>query len=108
MCRKRCEGRVVEVEKFFFFSENTAYERTYTLVRSEMCTRATVNTGALPILFAATAPGLPNNSYVGPEDKWQTRGYPTLVDRDESATDALEARRLWDWSEEITGVGYPF
>ncbi|MEZ7933040.1 MAG: oxidoreductase [Candidatus Nanopelagicales bacterium] len=67
-----------------------------------------VNIGALPILFAATAPGLPNNSYVGPEDKWQTRGYPTLVDRDESATDALEARRLWDWSEEITGVGYPF
>ena len=54
-----------------------------------------VNTGALPILFAATAPGLPNNSYVGPEDKWQTRGYPTLVERDESATNALEARRLW-------------
>ena len=67
-----------------------------------------VNIGALPILFAATAPGLPNNSYVGPADKWQTRGNPTLVARDESATDALEARRLWDWSEEITGVSYPF
>ena len=67
-----------------------------------------VNIGALPILFAATAPGLPNDSYVGPADKWQTRGYPTLVDRDESAKDALQARRLWDWSEEITGVSYPF
>ncbi len=64
--------------------------------------------GALPILFAATAPGLPNDSYVGPADKWQTRGYPTLVDRSGSAKDALQARRLWDWSEGITGVSYPF
>ena len=64
--------------------------------------------GALPILFAATAPGLPNDSFVGPSDKWQTRGYPTLVDRTDAAKDALSARRLWDWSEEITGVSYPF
>lgn len=64
--------------------------------------------GALPILFAATAPGLPNDSFVGPADKWQTRGYPTLVDRTAAAKDALSARRLWDWSEEITGVSYPF
>lgn len=64
--------------------------------------------GALPILFAATAPGLPNDSYVGPADKWQSRGFPTLVDRSGSAKDALQARRLWDWSEDITGVTYPF
>jgi NAD(P)-dependent dehydrogenase (short-subunit alcohol dehydrogenase family) len=64
--------------------------------------------GALPILFAATAPDLPNDSYIGPADKWQTRGYPTLVDRNDAAKDALSARRLWDWSEEITGVSYPF
>ena len=64
--------------------------------------------GALPILFAATAPGLPNDSYVGPADKWQTRGYPVLVDRAESAKDALQARRLWDWSDDTTGVSYPF
>jgi NAD(P)-dependent dehydrogenase (short-subunit alcohol dehydrogenase family) len=64
--------------------------------------------GALPILFAATAPGLPNDSFIGPADKWQTRGYPTLVDRTDAAKDPLSARRLWDWSEEITGVSYPF
>jgi NAD(P)-dependent dehydrogenase (short-subunit alcohol dehydrogenase family) len=64
--------------------------------------------GALPILFAATAPGLPNDSFVGPADKWQTRGYPTLVDRTDAAKDPLSARRLWDWSEEITGIRYPF
>ena len=64
--------------------------------------------GALPILFAATAPGLPNDSFIGPADKWQTRGYPTIVDRNDSAKDALQARRLWDWSEEITGVQFPF
>jgi NAD(P)-dependent dehydrogenase (short-subunit alcohol dehydrogenase family) len=64
--------------------------------------------GALPILFAATAPGLPNDSFIGPADKWQTRGYPTLVDRTDAAKDPLSARRLWDWSEELTGVSYPF
>jgi NAD(P)-dependent dehydrogenase (short-subunit alcohol dehydrogenase family) len=64
--------------------------------------------GALPILFAATAPGLKNDAYVGPADKWQTRGYPVLVDRNDCAKDLLQARRLWDWSEEITGVTYPF
>jgi NAD(P)-dependent dehydrogenase (short-subunit alcohol dehydrogenase family) len=64
--------------------------------------------GALPILFAATAPGLPNDSFIGPADKWQTRGYPVLVDRAESAKDALQARKLWDWSEETTGVSYSF
>ena len=36
------------------------------------------------------------------------RGYPTLVDRTVCAKDPLSARRLWDWSEEITGVSYPF
>ncbi len=64
--------------------------------------------GALPILFAATAPGLANDSYIGPADKWQTRGYPTVVGRNESAHDSIQARRLWDWSEDITGVTYPF
>jgi len=85
---------------------NSLEFRITTLMNSVIAQSAEM--GALPILFAATAPGLPNDSFVGPADKWQTRGYPTLVDRTDAAKDALSARRLWDWSEEITGVSYPF
>lgn len=64
--------------------------------------------GALPTLFAATAPGLPGDSYVGPKDFKESRGYPTLVDRSDAAQDVVAAQQLWTLSEELTGVHYPF
>jgi NAD(P)-dependent dehydrogenase (short-subunit alcohol dehydrogenase family) len=64
--------------------------------------------GALPTLFAATAPGLPGDSYVGPDGFMEMRGYPQLVDRTARAADAADAARLWTASEELTGVVYPF
>jgi NAD(P)-dependent dehydrogenase (short-subunit alcohol dehydrogenase family) len=64
--------------------------------------------GALPTLFAATAPGLPGDSYVGPDGFMEMRGYPQLVGRNARATDAADAARLWTLSEELTGVTYPF
>ena len=63
--------------------------------------------GALPTLFAATAPGLPGDSYVGPKDFKEIRGYPTLVGRSGAAKDLQAARRLWDISTQLTGVEYP-
>jgi len=63
--------------------------------------------GALPILFAATMPGLPGNSYVGPDGFAEMRGYPRLVDRSEAAKDHAQAHRLWEVSEELTEVPYP-
>ncbi len=65
------------------------------------------NMGALPILFAATMPGLPGNSYVGPSGRGEVKGYPKLVDRSTAAKDAEQARRLWQVSEALTGVRYP-
>ncbi len=64
--------------------------------------------GALPTLFAATAPGLPGDSYVGPNGFMEMRGYPQLVDRNARAADVADAARLWTASEELTGVTYPF
>jgi NAD(P)-dependent dehydrogenase (short-subunit alcohol dehydrogenase family) len=64
--------------------------------------------GALPTLFAATAPGLPGDSYVGPNGFMEMRGYPQLVDRTARAADVADAARLWTASEELTGVTYPF
>jgi NAD(P)-dependent dehydrogenase (short-subunit alcohol dehydrogenase family) len=64
--------------------------------------------GALPTLFAATAAGLPGNSYVGPDGFMEQRGYPRPVDRSTAASNEVDARRLWGISETLTGVQYPF
>lgn len=64
--------------------------------------------GALPTLFAATAPGLPGDTYVGPDGPAEIRGYPRVVDRTAAAKDRRAADRLWTISEELTGVHYPF
>lgn len=63
--------------------------------------------GALPTLFAATMPGLPGDSYVGPSGIGEMRGHPKLVDRSAAAKDPGQARRLWEVSEQLTGVRYP-
>lgn len=63
--------------------------------------------GALPTLFAATAPGLPGNSYVGPDGFLEQRGQPRLVDRSKAAKSRPDAVRLWEVSEVLTGVRYP-
>jgi NAD(P)-dependent dehydrogenase (short-subunit alcohol dehydrogenase family) len=63
--------------------------------------------GALPTLFAATAAGLPGNTYVGPDGFMEQRGHPRLVDRSAAAKNRADAERLWRVSETLTGVHYP-
>jgi NAD(P)-dependent dehydrogenase (short-subunit alcohol dehydrogenase family) len=62
--------------------------------------------GALPMLYAATAE-LPGNSYVGPGGLLEWRGAPKLVGRSARARDTVTARRLWQVSEQLTGVTFP-
>jgi NAD(P)-dependent dehydrogenase (short-subunit alcohol dehydrogenase family) len=64
--------------------------------------------GALPTLFAATAPGLPSGSYVGPGGPGEMRGHPTIVGMSRAARDEGDAARLWAVSEELTSVSYPW
>jgi NAD(P)-dependent dehydrogenase (short-subunit alcohol dehydrogenase family) len=64
--------------------------------------------GALPTLFAATYPGLPGDTYVGPDGFGEQRGHPKVVQRSTSAQAVADAQRLWTVSEELTGVHYPF
>lgn len=63
--------------------------------------------GALPTLFAATAPDIAGNSYIGPSGFGEQRGHPKFVGRSGAASQAHDARQLWDVSEELTGVHYP-
>ena len=62
--------------------------------------------GALPTVYAATQ-DLPGASYVGPSGRGEKRGYPTLVGRSAQASDLAMAERLWDASENLTGVRFP-
>jgi NAD(P)-dependent dehydrogenase (short-subunit alcohol dehydrogenase family) len=62
--------------------------------------------GALPLLYAATAPDLRGGSYVGPDGAGEMRGHPVLVQATKRAQDEEAARRLWEISERLTGVAY--
>jgi NAD(P)-dependent dehydrogenase (short-subunit alcohol dehydrogenase family) len=62
--------------------------------------------GALPTLYAAVA-DVPGNSFAGPGGFMEQRGPAKLVARSKAAQDDDVARRLWDVSEELTGVRFP-
>jgi hypothetical protein len=62
--------------------------------------------GALPTLYAVTQP-LPGDSYTGPNGRGELRGHPGPARRSAPAQDDLRARRLWDLSEQLTGVRFP-
>jgi NAD(P)-dependent dehydrogenase (short-subunit alcohol dehydrogenase family) len=64
--------------------------------------------GALPQLYAATMPDVGPDDYWGPDAFREQRGYPTRVARSERALDGEVARRLWERSEQLTGVTYPW
>jgi NAD(P)-dependent dehydrogenase (short-subunit alcohol dehydrogenase family) len=64
--------------------------------------------GALPELYAATAPEVEGGAYYGPDGFRQMRGYPRRVGSNKESRDEVLAGKLWDLSEQLTGVKYPF
>ncbi|HUY23389.1 MAG TPA: oxidoreductase [Acidimicrobiales bacterium] len=64
--------------------------------------------GALPSLYGATAAGVEGGRYFGPDALFGMRGHPKQVPFVRAARDTDTARRLWDVSEELTGVGFRF
>ena len=62
--------------------------------------------GALPTLYAATAPDVQGGDYYGPRGWQELRGYPTKVRSSDSSYDAAVAAKLWTVAEELTGVRY--
>ncbi len=63
--------------------------------------------GALPQLMAATMPGLPGGTYIGPGGPAELRGAPVVVGTSRAARDEELAARLWEISEQATGVTFP-
>jgi NAD(P)-dependent dehydrogenase (short-subunit alcohol dehydrogenase family) len=62
--------------------------------------------GALPQLYAATAPEVEGGQYFGPSGFQEGRGSPKRVDSRPRSKDTAVAARLWSVSEELTGVNY--
>jgi NAD(P)-dependent dehydrogenase (short-subunit alcohol dehydrogenase family) len=64
--------------------------------------------GALPQLYAATAPDVRGGGFYGPSQLFEMRGAPKRVDSTSRSKDQKLAARLWSVSEELTGVSWQF
>ncbi len=64
--------------------------------------------GALPTLYGATSPEARSGHFYGPHGFREMRGYPVEVRAEAQAYDEVAAARLWNLSEELTGVRYQF
>jgi hypothetical protein len=73
---------------------------------SNLVLAQSADAGALPLLYAATEPGLEGGSYIGPDGIAEFRGHPKLVSPGRAATDEQAAARLWGVSEQLTGVRF--
>ncbi|MGW6119012.1 oxidoreductase [Nocardia sp. NPDC055165] len=62
--------------------------------------------GALPTLRAATDPAAQRSEYYGPSGLFEIGGYPGRVRSSSRSMDRESARRLWEASQELTGVRF--
>jgi NAD(P)-dependent dehydrogenase (short-subunit alcohol dehydrogenase family) len=63
--------------------------------------------GALPTLYAATAPEAVPNGYYGPNGLYELKGPVAPAKVLPQAKDQAVARKLWEVSEQLTGVKWP-
>ncbi|MGL6235813.1 MAG: SDR family oxidoreductase [Segniliparus sp.] len=63
--------------------------------------------GILPALYGATSPDAQGGAYYGPNGFLEATGAPSLARLPKRAKDQAAAVRLWDVSEQLTGVVYP-
>jgi NAD(P)-dependent dehydrogenase (short-subunit alcohol dehydrogenase family) len=64
--------------------------------------------GAWPTLMAATDPEVPSGAFLGPTGLARQRGAPGYETPSQAARDVASAGLLWERSERLTGVAYPW
>lgn len=64
--------------------------------------------GALPQIRASVDPNVKGAEYYGPDGKKEMNGYPVLVQSNDASHNLKDAARLWEKSEELTGVKFEF
>ncbi|MEM6928990.1 MAG: short-chain dehydrogenase, partial [Myxococcota bacterium] len=62
--------------------------------------------GALPTVFAATAPHVHGGDYVGPDGPFRAWGFPTTSTPSRAARSKTDAAELWRRSVALTGVAF--
>jgi NAD(P)-dependent dehydrogenase (short-subunit alcohol dehydrogenase family) len=85
--------------------EESAIQRGIMTVANSLFAQSS-EMGALPTLYAATAPDVNGCDYIGPGGFMNMRGYPVKERSSDASYDEADARRLWSVSEELTGVHY--
>jgi NAD(P)-dependent dehydrogenase (short-subunit alcohol dehydrogenase family) len=90
-----------------FSATDRFYEKAFGWIGNRLIAQS-ADMGALPTLYAATVPDLPGGTYVGPGGRGESRGYPKIVTAAGKAYDEAAWRRLWEISEQLTGVSYEF
>lgn len=63
---------------------------------------------AWPSLRAATDPRVAGGAYLGPSERFESRGAPGAARSSRVSRDRAAQARLWELSEELTGVRYAF
>jgi NAD(P)-dependent dehydrogenase (short-subunit alcohol dehydrogenase family) len=63
-----------------------------------------IEMGALPTLYAAVASDVKGGDYYGPAGWLEMRGYPEKVESSGLSNDTEIAKKLWDVSEDLTGM----
>ena len=79
-----------------------------THARHRRCVLPGASGGALPSLYAATAPDVHGGEYFGPDDTFGMTGSPARARSSSRSKDMADASRLWSVSEELTGVTFAF
>ncbi|MCG3218771.1 MAG: SDR family oxidoreductase [Candidatus Heimdallarchaeota archaeon] len=62
--------------------------------------------GALPMLYGVTSPEAEGGAYYGPRGLGGMRGHPERAVSNDLSHNEEDAQRLWDISEELTGITY--
>jgi hypothetical protein len=66
-----------------------------------------IDKGILPALHAATSPRAESGGYYGPDGFFELTGNTKRAKISSWAADPAGQKRLWDISEQLTGVVYP-
>jgi NAD(P)-dependent dehydrogenase (short-subunit alcohol dehydrogenase family) len=65
-----------------------------------------ITMGALPTLYAAVGVDVKGSDYYGPSGWREMKGYPKKVESNELSHNQEIAKKLWEVSEELTGVKF--
>ncbi len=82
-------------------------DRENHLRSSSRSSRSRTRRAHWPTLYAAASPNIQRGHFYGPNGFREMRGYPVEVKAEAQAYDEKLAAKLWEVSEQVTGVHYP-